>query len=118
MDQNIEKYVKRQYYFSMATAICSIGILVVAAIAAVTVVPALTGTLNEVRTAMHNLNTMTENLNEMMQTLSSVTDELAPSLEGLREVTEGIESVDFARLNQAISDLQSVVSPLAKLFGR
>ena len=118
MDQNMEKYVKRQYYFSMITAICSICMLLIVGIAVAVVLPGLTGTLTEVTTAMHNLNEMTDNLNEMIRSLDGVTTGLAPSLEGLQEVAEGLESVDFQKLNQAISDLQAVVAPLAKLFGR
>lgn len=118
MESNLEKYVKRQYYFLMVTAGCSVCMLLVMVIVAVIVVPVLTGTLSEIRIAMQNLNAMTESLNGMMQTISTVTDGLQPSLEGLREVTEALESVDFAKLNQAIGDLESVVAPLANLFGR
>ena len=118
MEQNIEKYVKRQYYFSMITAICAVCMLLIVGIAAAVVVPSLTGTLAEISTAMHNLNQVTDNLNDMMQSLNTITDGLAPSLEGLQQVTEGLEAVDFQKLNQAISDLQAVVAPLAKLFGR
>lgn len=118
MDNNLEKYVKRQYYCSMITAICSVCMLLVIIVAAAIMVPGLTGTLQEINSAMHNLNTMTAGLNGMMQSLAGVTEGLTPSLEGLREVTEGLESVDFEKLNQAISDLHSVVSPLARLFGR
>ena len=46
-------------------------------------------------------------------------DRLVSSSEkGVQEALEQINSVDIDTLNQAISDLSDVISPLAKFFGK
>ncbi|HPD89061.1 MAG TPA: hypothetical protein PLU75_06280 [Oscillospiraceae bacterium] len=60
-----------------------------------------------------DLTGMINNANGMIE---DVGDNLTKSIEGIQEALKKINSIDFKSLNTAITDLQKVVSPLAKLF--
>ncbi|HPR39688.1 MAG TPA: hypothetical protein PKY19_00910 [Oscillospiraceae bacterium] len=60
-----------------------------------------------------DLTGMINNANGMIE---DVGDNLTKSIEGIQEALKKINSIDFQSLNTAITDLQKVVSPLAKLF--
>jgi CRISPR/Cas system-associated endonuclease Cas3-HD len=60
-----------------------------------------------------DLTGMINNANGMIE---DVGDNLTKSIEGIQEALKMINSIDFKSLNTAITDLQKVVSPLAKLF--
>lgn len=60
-----------------------------------------------------DLSGMLKNANGMIE---EVGDSLTKSVQGIQEALKKINSIDFKSLNSAITDLQKVVSPLAKLF--
>lgn len=62
----------------------------------------------QAQTSLSNIDTMVANVN------SIVTD----NTDYVNDAMRDLNSIDFEGLNQAISDLESVVEPLAKLFGR
>ncbi len=63
--------------------------------------------------ASTDLTAMINNANGMIE---DVGNNLTKSIEGIQEALKKINSIDFKSLNTAITDLQKVVSPLAKLF--
>lgn len=62
----------------------------------------------QAQTSLTNIDTMVANVNGI------VTD----NTDYVNDAMRDLNSIDFEGLNQAISDLESVVEPLAKLFGR
>ena len=58
---------------------------------------------------------MTEGLNEASKNLNKLVDENA---EIMTDAVKSISEIDFEGLNQAITDLQGAVGPLANFFGR
>ena len=89
------------------------------------------GVLEDANSAIAEITTLTKELNAVLQE-SNITellnnantligesgDALTEALEGVDGALNAIEQIDIDTLNSAISDLQKVVEPLAKLFGR
>ena len=57
---------------------------------------------------MQNANTLIEESGES----------LTKALDGVDEALKKVEQIDIDALNSAISDLQKVIDPLARLFGK
>ena len=107
----MEEYAKKQYRMSRFTAFCAVCMLIIVAVSALILVPSVLHTLGQINTAM-------EHLDSMAGEVSDVTDDLKAGVESLRNAAERLDNLDFSKLNDAISDLRSVVEPLAKLFGK
>lgn len=80
--------------------------------------------IDEITVLTHELNTvleesqLTELLNNANALIEESGDALTKALEDVDEALNTIGQIDIETLNKAISDLQKVVEPLAKLFGR
>lgn len=107
----MEEYIKKQYLMSKITAICSAGVLIVVLVSALLVVPGLLHTFDEVSMAAEKMNTV-------MGELEEITKQIGPGVEGLTKAAVKLEEIDFSNLNDAVEDLEAVVEPLAKLFGK
>lgn len=107
----IEKYMRKQYAMSKISAFCSAGMFIIVLAAALILVPHLVHTFDTVDTAMGQLNTA-------MEDLDTAIEDMGESLESVETVAAGLEELDFEGMNEAITDLKTVVEPLAKLFGK
>lgn len=61
---------------------------------------------------------ITELLNNVNALIAESGDALTEALQGVDAALENINKIDIETLNKAITDLQKVIEPLAKLFGR
>ena len=97
-------------------------------------------TFAQINIVMTDLNAITsvlaQSLPEMMEELSVIIEELSGMIgempdmireldvlmetsgEGISTAIEKVSAIDIEALNEAIRDLQAIVEPLAKLFGR
>lgn len=66
--------------------------------------------------------TAIESVTEMSQSItfmgSNMDDFIADNAQSVQQVMKEMESIDFEGLNRAIKDLQDVVEPFAKFFGK
>ena len=53
----------------------------------------------------------------LMESMDQLAEEGVLSLQSIREAAETLGDLNMEKLNQAISDLQKAISPLARLFG-
>ena len=80
--------------------------------------------IDEITVLTHELNTVLEesHLTELLQNANTLIEEsgnsLTEALDDVDEALKKVEQIDIDALNSAISDLQKVVEPLAKLFGK
>ena len=79
-------------------------------------------TLNEGETLLKQAEEMVEqakhSLTEVDVMVGSVNKLVEDNTEDLTEAMDKLNSLDIEKLNQSIEDLNAVIAPLAKLFGR
>ena len=115
----------------MISACACSGIFLVLLIAALILVPKASRSLNLFDGAVDDLHQAVDEARETIKGIDTLTDTAQKSLtktskfvenanqvitdnaEGITEVIDNFNSVDFAKLNQAIEDLSSVIEPLA-----
>jgi len=126
MDENCLKELKKQTLFVKLTFGLVAGIFAIFLVVAIIVVPKVTKILNDVEETVASAD-------EAVKSLSKTADELAEadiaglinntqalvedSSKGVTQAISKIDDIDIDGLNVAISDLESVVGPLANLFG-
>lgn len=133
------RYAKKQYRMSCVRTAASVLTLVLVVVIAAIFVPQLRqtltqvdGVLAQVDTALVQVDTVLDNLESTTADLSALVPQLSQSVPALienldtlvetssEEITtalQKISSLDVDSLNTAIRDLQSIVEPLARLFG-
>ena len=65
-------------------------------------------TVVQARDSLGEIDVMVGNVNNLVET----------NTEGLTETVEKINAIDFESLNDSIADLNAVIEPLSRLFGR
>lgn len=125
-------YAKKQYRMSCVRTAASVLTLVLVVVIAAIFVPQLRQTLAQVDTVLTQVDTVLTNLESTTAELSDLVPQLSRSVPALignldalvqtssEEITtalQKISSLDVDSLNTAIRDLQSIVEPLARLFG-
>lgn len=116
--EQLEKLQKKQLIYSRLSFI-AIAIFVAAFLL---LWPSLFGTLKSAKTTLDNTNEAVtlakDTLVQVNSTLVDVSNMANEGTEGLQEAMGKIEDIDIDGLNSAIEDLQSVIDPLARLFGK
>lgn len=112
MEEQI-RLLKKQVHFSKiaaAASVCAALILLIAALFLVPETHRLLGDMNTITEGLEDvdLNELVDNLNQLSTT----------SQDGINKATEKLEQLDVEGLSQAIQDLEKVISPLAKIFGK
>ncbi len=103
-NQEIVRYLRKQYTMLKISAACMVGMLVIVLVAALILVPRLMLTFGQIDTVMGEMHTAMENLNSGIETFQDAASEFG--------------GLDIAGMNEAINDLGAVVEPLSKLFSR
>lgn len=116
--QNVS--LKKQLAWTRLSALIMV-ILIVAAGAAVAIIgPRLTSLLDQSNQIVQKLDAVAGELEEadISGMLADVNLLVEDSQDTMSEALEKIQAIDIETLNEAIDGLNTVVSPLAKLFGR
>ena len=112
----------------------AIGIFVLVLIIAIVLVALsikISGVISEANTAVSQISEIIKELDSILKN-SGITallnnanklieesgESLSGALAGVDDALKKIESIDIASLNSAISDLKSIIDPLARLFGK
>ncbi|MBE6899309.1 MAG: hypothetical protein E7479_01395 [Ruminococcaceae bacterium] len=123
----IEKQAKNS---KIQTIIVS-GLMLVVAVALLVLSVQVGGVLEQANSAIDEITVLTTELNTILEE-SQITellnnanalieesgDALTKALEDVDEALGTVSQIDIETLNSAIADLQKVIQPLAKLFGR
>ncbi len=128
------RYVRTQLRFTQFFTVFLVLIIVCMSIGIASYVPVINQLISDSNTVIKQTNVLMQQASGVLENLDTVTAELAKtdisgmmedvdslvisSEESMATAVSKIEAIDIDSLNKAIKDLQSVVSPLAKLFGR
>lgn len=122
MEQQEEylKYIRKQYRMTKLLVLLSAGVFLVLLFSALVLVPRASHTLQQADEVLTDLAQVTEELEQA--DLPGLVDHMdtliLESGEGVQEALEKVNSMDIDTLNDAIRDLQAIVEPLARFFGR
>ncbi len=115
-ENEIEKrYLKKQLFLLKLSMLSTIGIFITLLIAIIILVPRITTTLTEVNLAIGQISNTMVQVEEVFESVKRLVEE---SEEGLGVAIDSMNSIDFNGLNQSITDLGNVVSPLADFFSK
>ncbi len=135
------KYTRTQMRTAMFTSILSLIIVIALAIGIISFVPKVNVIIGQVNTVVEEANNLISQSNKILSNveptidnLNAVSKDLAnadltgmiqdvdslvtTSEESMGEALKTITDIDIDSLNQAITDLSSIVAPLAKMFRR
>ena len=105
-------------------AVCALSVFIAAGL--LTVLPSLYSVLGNLRSVSAQLSAVDfESLAENVDALTiqasigleAMASDMANTLASAKAALDGVQKINFQELNEAISDLSSIVAPLAKLFG-
>ena len=126
MDETYVKELKKQTFFAKLTFGCVAGIFAIFLVSALILVPKVTKILGDVEKTVASADAAVESLsktaNELAEAdlaglITSTETLVEESSQGVAQAIGKISDIDIDSLNSAISDLESVVGPLANLFG-
>lgn len=108
------KYARWQCIFSVAAAVCCVGLFVLV----YHLMPEVRSLTNQMETVLTNLELVTDQLAgmDLGSMVRNVDDLVVTTQEGVEQTMNRLNSIDFETLNQAIKNLSDVVQPLAKFF--
>ena len=116
------KIGKKQLFYQKVTTSCIAGMLVVLIIAVGIMIPRVSTTLSHINSVAQKAEKSLENVDTMTTSVSTSAGNFDKLLndngEKLTSSIKSISEIDFEGLNKAISDLESAVGPIAKLFGK
>lgn len=112
---------RRQLIYTRILAAALCGILAVVIIALCIIVPPAVKTIKHADEAIVSASSTLSKADEAIDGINSMTGEVTEFIETNSEAVSGsmqkLQNIDFDGLNKAIQNLESVVEPLAKLFG-
>lgn len=115
-ENEIEKrYLKKQLFLLKLSMLSTTGIFITLLMAIIILVPRITTTLTEVNLAIGQISNTMVQVEEVFESVKRLVEE---SEEGLGIAIDSMNSIDFKGLNQSITDLGNVVSPLADFFSK
>ncbi|MBR3607064.1 MAG: hypothetical protein IKL51_05775 [Lachnospiraceae bacterium] len=115
-ENEIEKrYLKKQLFLLKLSMLSTTGIFITLLMAIIILVPRITTTLTEVNLAIGQISNTMVQVEEVFESVKRLVEE---SEEGLGLAIDSMNSIDFKGLNQSITDLGNVVSPLADFFSK
>lgn len=128
------KYAKRQSFFSLIISLASLAVVIVIGVSILPLIPKAntllttandvlvqtSGMIGDAQGAVKNLNEVSESLSKMdiEGMFKGVNELVEDSKSSISDAMVKINQMDIEGLNKAITDLGTVVAPLAKLLGR
>ena len=109
------KYLKKQLNMMKALMFAMAGIFLTLLIAVAVLVPKLALTLDNANVALEQISFTADQMDDVLISVEALVED---SSEGVTQALENMNSIDFEGLNQSISDLGKVVSPLSSFFSR
>ena len=115
-ENEIERsYLKKQLHMMKVLMFAMAGIFLMLLVSLAVLVPKVTNTLNNANVALEQIVYTARQVDEVFASVETLVED---SSEGVTQALENMNSIDFEGLNQSISDLGKVVSPLSSFFSR
>ena len=107
-------YARWQCVFSIAAAVCCVGLLLVV----YNLMPQVQELTGQMEVVLENLEVVTDQLAgmDLGQMVENVDALVVSSQDGVEQAMSKLNSIDFEALNKAIAHLSDVVEPLARFF--
>ena len=131
LDQLTElvKKQSKQLRYSRIASIALVAMAAILLVSCILIVPRALSTLNQLNRLMDDANVIMENANTTLGNFDEMSSEITSAAEGINGLVEEnsevltesvnkMNSIDFEGLNSAIADLQAVVEPMARFFGK
>ena len=108
------KYARWQCIFSVAAAVCCVGLFVLV----YNLMPEVRSLTGQMETVLANLELVTDQLAgmDLGSMVRNVDDLVVTTQEGVEQTMGRLNAINFEELNRAIRNLSDVVEPLAKFF--
>ena len=108
------KYARWQCIFSVAAAVCCVGLFVLV----YHLMPEVRSLTGQMETVLANLELVTDQLAgmDLGSMVRNVDDLVVTTQEGVEQTMGRLNAINFEELNRAIRNLSDVVEPLAKFF--
>ena len=108
------KYARWQCIFSVAAAVCCVGLFVLV----YHLMPEVRSLTGQMETVLANLELVTDQLAgmDLGSMVRNVDDLVVTTQEGVEQTMNQLNAINFEELNRAIRNLSDVVEPLAKFF--
>ncbi|MDD3414059.1 MAG: hypothetical protein PHY47_08665 [Lachnospiraceae bacterium] len=115
-----QKYTRKLLRIMQIMMLAMLLVIMLMGFVITSYIPRVNSLLTESEAVMTNLNTVTTELTtiDFPDTINNVNSLVVSSQSDITDAMEKINKIDFEGLNNAIKDLESVISPLSKLFGR
>lgn len=115
-----QKYTRKLLRIMQIMMLAMLLVIMLMGFVITSYIPRVNSLLTESEAVMANLNTVTTELTtiDFPDTINNVNSLVVSSQSDITDAMEKINKIDFEGLNNAIKDLESVISPLSKLFGR
>lgn len=127
MSEEDVRLLSKQTFWTRLTALFMGGIFLVALVTAIILVPRAASVMIDAEETLEEVNVGVEELNKTATQLSKIdfkglVDDTQKMVndgsEGITQAIGKIQDLDIDSLNEAITDLGTIVDPLAKLFGK
>ena len=113
---------KKQIFYTKILTVVLAAILAAFIVALCVILPPAVRMINHADEALEEATDTLNNANEAIEGVNSMTSVVTSFIETNSETVSDsmkkLQSVDFEGLNNAISDLEAVVEPMANLFGK
>ena len=110
-----KKYLKKQLTMLKIMMGAMAGIFIVLFITVILLLPKVMETLSGANKAIAQISETMVEVDEVFESVKTLIEE---SEQGLSLAIDSMNSIDFEGLNQSITDLGNVVSPLANFFSK
>lgn len=146
--QRSGRYDKAQFYMSLVTSVACVILMVVVSVGVLTLYTRMDGIVNSANeiltqvdllvddtgSAVENINNVAVSLNKVdyerltgsvttlaeegTKSIGEALGALETTMEGAQEAVDQLKKIDVDSLNQSIDELNAVLTPLSRFFGR
>ena len=106
--------LRKQLFYTRLLALAGIAIAVITLAFVLTILPGVTGVLEQASETLLLVDQTLEDFGQMSQYVDALAESGGEAIE---QLMEKVEQMDIEGLNDAISDLNDVIKPLADFFG-
>lgn len=106
--------LRKQLFYTRLLALAGIAIAVITLVFVLTILPGVTGVLEQASETLLLVDQTLEDFGQMSQNVDALAESGGEAIE---QLMEKVEQMDIEGLNDAISDLNDVIKPLADFFG-
>lgn len=127
--ENLEALQKKQLFYTRIMCVALVVVAIAAVYACAVLVPKANATLLSLDALLESTSVMVEDAKATLEGINGMSADISKAADGINALVEEnsetlsdsmtkLNAIDFEGLNQAISDLQDVVEPMAGFMNR